>query len=130
MPSWCRIYCSAFYCPFFFFLMIRRPPRSTLFPYTTLFRSASSAPRALRQRYTRYTSESDFGMLIDESNAVFHQAQRARRRTGKNDESHAVFRQSEIRIPQSSIRLVDAARGGRLRFALKRGVKNRWQRLR
>src|SRR5688572_32760113 len=26
------------YC-FFFFLMIRRPPRSTLFPYTTLFRS-------------------------------------------------------------------------------------------
>src|SRR5258708_36017390 len=29
------LYC--FY--FFFFLMIRRPPRSTLFPYTTLFRS-------------------------------------------------------------------------------------------
>src|SRR2546425_13097486 len=28
------------YCSFtFFFLMIRRPPRSTLFPYTTLFRS-------------------------------------------------------------------------------------------
>src|SRR2546427_10912956 len=26
-------------CFFFFFLMIRRPPRSTLFPYTTLFRS-------------------------------------------------------------------------------------------
>src|SRR3712207_7663623 len=26
---------------FFFFLMIRRPPRSTLFPYTTLFRSWS-----------------------------------------------------------------------------------------
>src|SRR5256885_16717888 len=27
------------YVLFFFFLMIRRPPRSTLFPYTTLFRS-------------------------------------------------------------------------------------------
>src|SRR5258707_9451639 len=26
---------------FFFFLMIRRPPRSTLFPYTTLFRSTT-----------------------------------------------------------------------------------------
>src|SRR3712207_7457127 len=26
--------------------MIRRPPRSTLFPYTTLFRSSGSAPRA------------------------------------------------------------------------------------
>src|SRR5206468_13104268 len=29
---------------FFFFLMIRRPPRSTLFPYTTLFRSRLSWP--------------------------------------------------------------------------------------
>src|SRR5882757_10479645 len=28
---------------FLFFLMIRRPPRSTLFPYTTLFRSPSRA---------------------------------------------------------------------------------------
>src|SRR5258707_10702286 len=30
---------------FFFFLMIRRPPRSTLFPYTTLFRSPEEAVR-------------------------------------------------------------------------------------
>src|SRR5947208_9437197 len=30
----------------FFFLMIRRPPRSTLFPYTTLFRSDRGADRA------------------------------------------------------------------------------------
>src|SRR3712207_6946730 len=29
----------------FFFLMIRRPPRSTLFPYTTLFRSHPERPR-------------------------------------------------------------------------------------
>src|SRR2546429_3020313 len=29
----------------FFFLMIRRPPRSTLFPYTTLFRSSRSPGR-------------------------------------------------------------------------------------
>src|SRR3989454_4509796 len=34
---------ARFYCDFFFFfLMIRRPPRSTLFPYTTLFRSSIS----------------------------------------------------------------------------------------
>src|SRR3712207_4169768 len=32
-------------CRLFFFLMIRRPPRSTLFPYTTLFRSAASCCR-------------------------------------------------------------------------------------
>src|SRR3712207_4025958 len=31
---------------FFFFLMIRRPPRSTLFPYTTLFRSREVAPHS------------------------------------------------------------------------------------
>src|SRR5258708_36152407 len=30
---------SLYYFCIFFFLMIRRPPRSTLFPYTTLFRS-------------------------------------------------------------------------------------------
>src|SRR5256885_7651580 len=30
---------SKLLCLLFFFLMIRRPPRSTLFPYTTLFRS-------------------------------------------------------------------------------------------
>src|SRR5256885_11980096 len=32
---------------FFFFLMIRRPPRSTLFPYTTLFRSGRHPSRHL-----------------------------------------------------------------------------------
>src|SRR5260221_4025238 len=36
---------------FFFFLMIRRPPRSTLFPYTTLFRSC----RCLANSVTRST---------------------------------------------------------------------------
>src|SRR2546430_5659216 len=34
---------------FFFFLMIRRPPRSTLFPYTTLFRSRPELFFLLRQ---------------------------------------------------------------------------------
>src|SRR5438552_17104473 len=45
-PSWSFPDCSLqfdcllfFFFPLFFFLMIRRPPRSTLFPYTTLFRS-------------------------------------------------------------------------------------------
>src|SRR5215211_8329902 len=35
---------------FFFFLMIRRPPRSTLFPYTTLFRSRRSCCTGLPSR--------------------------------------------------------------------------------
>src|SRR4029077_21293937 len=54
----------------FFFLMIRRPPRSTLFPYTTLFRShrytvqqaqrspeLDSSPHDLRFRSEEHTSE-------------------------------------------------------------------------
>src|SRR2546430_11466424 len=36
---------------FFFFLMIRRPPRSTLFPYTTLFRSFSPFQAYLVDRF-------------------------------------------------------------------------------
>src|SRR2546426_3577805 len=35
---------------YFFFLMIRRPPRSTLFPYTTLFRSRVTRSGALPGR--------------------------------------------------------------------------------
>src|SRR3712207_9224991 len=35
---------------FFFFLMIRRPPRSTLFPYTTLFRSQRNQAAHRRRR--------------------------------------------------------------------------------
>src|SRR5437016_13784522 len=43
-------YCFRFFLSFFF-LMIRRPPRSTLFPYTTLFRTAG--PSAGRGRACR-----------------------------------------------------------------------------
>src|SRR2546422_4086480 len=37
---------------FVFFLMIRRPPRSTLFPYTTLFRSNLQMPFSMASRGT------------------------------------------------------------------------------
>src|SRR2546421_6124845 len=37
--SFFHCFYDSLYSIFFFFLMIRRPPRSTLFPYTTLFRS-------------------------------------------------------------------------------------------
>src|SRR5256884_1193858 len=39
----------------FFFLMIRRPPRSTLFPYTTLFRSVQNVET--NAVYNTYTNE-------------------------------------------------------------------------
>src|SRR6266852_2091866 len=45
------------YYHLFFFLMIRRPPRSTLFPYTTLFRSRNAYPAELRLAFKLRTLE-------------------------------------------------------------------------
>src|SRR5437879_10530810 len=48
---------NSIYPHLFFFLMIRRPPRSTLFPYTTLFRSVRGARgRPRRGRTSKYQS--------------------------------------------------------------------------
>src|SRR3712207_7927822 len=44
----------------FFFLMIRRPPRSTLFPYTTLFRSRSATLWRYAHSSSRWTSKDAF----------------------------------------------------------------------
>src|SRR2546429_4271781 len=49
--------------------MIRRPPRSTLFPYTTLFRSTSSAQRDLMQRPHR------LGLWVDVLEALLEMSQ-------------------------------------------------------
>src|SRR5436853_3555948 len=43
---------------FFFFLMIRRPPRSTLFPYTTLFRSCVPHRSFASETIEKYASSS------------------------------------------------------------------------
>src|SRR2546422_5034876 len=51
---------------FFFFLMIRRPPRSTLFPYTTLFRSVANAVEIgtnIHQR-TKYVIVAHTGLRV------------------------------------------------------------------
>src|SRR5688572_31802073 len=84
----------------FFFLMIRRPPRSTLFPYTTLFRSRSArqsesaalhAARTARHQIVRRT-DSDRGSRAREGN---RQALRDRKSTRLNSShsqiSYAVF---------------------------------------
>src|SRR2546422_5415329 len=68
-------------CLFFFFLMIRRPPRSTLFPYTTLFRSILSqrhffigAAVQVIEHHRRQTATSDSTQVVDVDDA--------RRKTG------------------------------------------------
>src|SRR3712207_8483608 len=51
---------------FFFFLMIRRPPRSTLFPYTTLFRSRLQLAQAPVDLGVRGVAEAGIEHLLDE----------------------------------------------------------------
>src|SRR2546430_15046542 len=60
---------------FFFFLMIRRPPRSTLFPYTTLFRSPMRSwhwrrARVSPSRFRCVRSEEHTSELQSQSNLV------------------------------------------------------------
>src|SRR5258708_20718672 len=62
---------------FFFFLMIRRPPRSTLFPYTTLFRSQSH-PEAIRVEAERLAGKRLLARQPDRPDG--HRAQRASKR--------------------------------------------------
>src|SRR5258705_9620540 len=66
--------------------MIRRPPRSTLFPYTTLFRSrrlgADGARRILRAAFRRARSGADAG-LAPEARYADGGAQRAVRHGGR-----------------------------------------------
>src|SRR3712207_8733600 len=60
----------------FFFLMIRRPPRSTLFPYTTLFRSALGEAEEvgrhallLAREHRPRPAEADGDLVADEQHA-------------------------------------------------------------
>src|SRR2546426_7525133 len=59
---------ASLFC-FFFFLMIRRPPRSTLFPYTTLFRSHGGTPAPalldLQQPRRVVVNDSSLDVLAD-----------------------------------------------------------------
>src|SRR2546427_13125834 len=52
--------------PFFFFLMIRRPPRSTLFPYTTLFRSIEACLQLADERGRTLGDAGDVAHLLDD----------------------------------------------------------------
>src|SRR5256885_17016584 len=60
---------------FFFFLMIRRPPRSTLFPYTTLFRSLHPFTPP------HYSSHSAATTYPDDGQTHAARAQKCRRRS-------------------------------------------------
>src|SRR5204863_10219038 len=68
----------------FFFLMLRRPPRSTLFPYTTLFRSLDAA--SLRAGVARLLEQPSLGRAL---------ATEARRRAHERFHPRAIARSEE-----------------------------------
>src|SRR5438067_7156318 len=53
-----------------FFLRLRRPPRSTLFPYTTLFRSADRLEASLPVAEVDVTSTASLARLLDPSDVA------------------------------------------------------------
>src|SRR3712207_7889942 len=71
--------------------MIRRPPRSTLFPYTTLFRSV-----AARQRVARLAGQRDRHRLVEQGHALLDAAL-ADDRLAQLRERHAL----DVRVRQA-----------------------------
>src|SRR2546430_12606809 len=84
----------------FFFLMIRRPPRSTLFPYTTLFRSYQSMltsdavpirPERICAELTRHAPE-DAIVVVDTGHAgILRDRKSTRLNSSHSQISYAVF---------------------------------------
>src|SRR5947207_8127709 len=67
---------------FFFFLIIRPPPRSTLFPYTTLFRSCMLA---------KMDQEPGFPSKGPQSSVLSPQSERTDRKSTRLNSSHTVI---------------------------------------
>src|SRR2546430_6137921 len=85
----------------FFFLMIRRPPRSTLFPYTTLFRSAmAKAGKGLLEGTLQAGTSADSDKLLDlvglggksAADKGTYQKRRSEERFSRNAETDLVCR--------------------------------------
>src|SRR2546430_10327853 len=86
------------YSLFFFFLMIRRPPRSTLFPYTTLFRSfirvaahELKTPVAILKGYSLMLMRSDQTLSIRSRRMLEADRKSTRLNSSHSQISYAVF---------------------------------------
>src|SRR2546430_16803823 len=90
------------YVVFFFFLMIRRPPRSTLFPYTTLFRSnflslfLSYTSRSLERIHTDCNNNDDCqlkpGQSTDQSSLLLQSVRSEEHTSELQSQSNLVCR--------------------------------------
>src|SRR5260221_12859533 len=107
--SWCRSSHILRRPLFFFFLMIRRPPRSTLFPYTTLFRSFPNFGVGMRQRLGPMQRAADAG---NDESGLIASAQEDRKSTRLNSShtviSYAVFclqKKIELKVARTLARV-------------------------
>src|SRR5207247_10249585 len=99
---------SAIFSPFFFFFMIRRPPRSTLFPYTTLFRSSKNVSVSCAYTQGKREQFSGFNRTLDAINNVFRKFSAFHDETGRlnvdgmniisNDGSNKLNRSRKARV--------------------------------
>src|SRR5690348_17434455 len=83
---------------FFFFLMIRRPPRSTLFPYTTLFRSLVAAAAERHARLEPDVARAGDRFLVGDRKST-------RLNSSHPSISYAVFCLKKKNIPNTSLKL-------------------------
>src|SRR3712207_8010632 len=76
---------------FFFFLMIRRPPRSTLFPYTTLFRSTGAGGGLMGLTKLKQLAHAAWLAIADAADVVLWQFEHliADRKSTRLNSSHA-----------------------------------------
>src|SRR2546422_11318320 len=88
----CAVSCFSF----FFFLMIRRPPRSTLFPYTTLFRSPEGAHGSDGVRRPTLPRRPRVPRALGSAPVVVGAASAARR--GARSEEHTSELQSRLHL--------------------------------
>src|SRR2546427_2454713 len=106
---------------YFFFLMIRRPPRSTLFPYTTLFRSrhgrfehrarlprrlpAQPAPRggAVAARGRRPRRRDRKSTRLNSSHSQISYAVFCLKKKNENTREDAAGRPDELRVPVGDV---------------------------
>src|SRR2546422_8606681 len=80
----------------FFFLMIRRPPRSTLFPYTTLFRSCASTIPEILASFSRAPGFSVYLPVSKRTSDMFTINPRAESRV--RSEEHTSELQSRLHL--------------------------------
>src|SRR2546426_11086103 len=90
MMADCRIYFIRHCSSLFFFLMIRRPPRSTLFPYTTLFRSLSFLVKRAARLGVRLALGRDGSEPWLETD-IFDAGERPDRKSTRLNSSHLVI---------------------------------------